>query len=173
MYNTNLLLKISDTDFDPSYKISDISKYNIRQAARGLVISGTKIALLFVSKYNYYKLPGGGIETGESLEQAFTREILEEVGCKVSDIKQYGKIIEYRDEFKLQQISYVMSGQVEGEIGSNKLEPSEIEEGFELEWVPLEDAVKIMASSLPSNYEGQFIVKRDLYILEYLSELLN
>lgn len=167
MNNDTILLTISDVDFEPNYKMADISKYAIRTAARGLVISGTKIALLFVSKYNYYKLPGGGIEQDENVEQAFCREVIEEAGCEVNDIKQYGKIIEYRDQFKLQQISYVLTGRVTGEIGLNKLEPSEIEEGFELKWVSIEKALGIMSGSKPSNYEGQFIVKRDLFILNH------
>lgn len=167
MINDNVLLEIKDTDFAPSYEMTDISKYAIRKAARGLVISGTNIALLFVSKYNYYKLPGGGIEQDETVERAFCREVIEEVGCSVNNIKQYGRIIEYRDEFKLEQISYVLAGEVDGEMGSNKLEPSEIQEGFELKWIPIENVIEMMSRSRPTNYEGQFIVKRDQFILSH------
>lgn len=171
MSNDTILLEIKDIDFDPAYIMSDVSQYNLRTAARGLVVSGNKLALLFVSKFNYYKLPGGGIEQGESIEQAFIREVMEEVGCKVNNVKQYGKIIEYRDQFNLKQISYVLTGEVVGEIGSNNLEPSEIDEGFELDWVPIESAIEVISSSKPTNYEGQFIVKRDLFILNHCLSL--
>lgn len=171
MNNETNLLEIKDTDFDPAWTMSDVSQYNIRTAARGLVFSGNKLALLFVSKFNYYKLPGGGIEQGENIEQAFIREVMEEVGCKISNTKQYGKIIEYKDQFNLKQVSYVLTGEVVGEIGSNNLEQSEIDEGFELKWLPKENVIEIMSNSKPSNYEGQFIVKRDLYILNHCLSL--
>lgn len=171
MKNDTLLLTIRDADFNVNYQVKNMPRYKLRTAARGLVITKNKIALLFVSKYNYYKLPGGGIEQGENAEQAFIREVEEEVGCKVSNIKQYGKIIEYRDEFKLKQVSYVLTGEVDGEIGSNNLEPSEIDEGFELKWVPIKNAIEVMSSSKPTNYEGRFIVKRDLFILNHCLEL--
>ena len=85
----------------------DLDKYRIRRAARGVLVWGNKIALLNVTKYNYHKLPGGGIEEGESKEEAFKREILEETGANC-EIKNYaGVTIEYREEYKLLQISYV------------------------------------------------------------------
>lgn len=167
MNDNNILLEIKDTDFDPTYTMTDVTKHKLRTAARGLVITETKIALLFVRKFNYYKLPGGGIELRENIEQAFIREVMEETGCKVGNIKQYGKIIEYRDQFKLKQVSYVLTGKVYENIGLSKLEPSEIDEGFELNWIPIESAIEVMSSSKPTNYEGQFIVKRDLFILNY------
>lgn len=167
MPNQDILLEIKDTDFNPTYSMSDISHYDLRESSRGLVINGNTLALLYVSNFNYFKLPGGGIEKDENIEIAFTRETLEEVGCKVKDVKIFGKIIEYRDQFKLKQISYVLTGKVDGEIGPTNLEQSEIDEGFELKWIPIDKAIGIMQSSKPTNYEGQFIVKRDLFILRH------
>lgn len=41
---------------------------------------------------NYYAIPGGGIETGETPEQAATREIDEELGLKLKDLRQVSEI---------------------------------------------------------------------------------
>ena len=59
--------------------------YTDRHAVRTIVPSAdkSKIALIFVQKGQYYKLPGGGIELDEDHGIAAEREALEETGCKV------------------------------------------------------------------------------------------
>ena len=152
----------------------DLDKYRIRRAARGVLVWGNKIALLNVTKYNYHKLPGGGIEEGESKEEAFKREILEETGANC-EIKNYaGVTIEYREEYKLLQISYVFFAEVVGKLGEVKFEESEIAEGFKLEWVPVENIQEILGKDKPSNYEGsKFICKRDRAIINFYNERLS
>ena len=74
-----LLLELREED------IELISKHPCskrRDAARAVLLKGNKIALIYVSRHGYHKLPGGGIEKGESIEDALFREIKEETGCK-------------------------------------------------------------------------------------------
>jgi len=108
MKNKILIREISDTDFDPKHQMGNLDKYDIRRSSRGILVHNGKIALLNVTKFNYHKLPGGGIEPNESIDEAFTREALEETGCKCEILDQSGIIIEWRDQFKLLQISYVL-----------------------------------------------------------------
>ncbi|MDI6721001.1 MAG: hypothetical protein QMD85_01330 [Candidatus Aenigmarchaeota archaeon] len=42
----------------------------------------------------------------------------------------------------------------------------EIEEGLELKWVEMDEAVKILENDKPNNYRGKFIQKRDLAFLK-------
>jgi len=60
-------------------------RYTDRHAVRTIVLSAdkSKIALIFVQKGQYYKIPGGGIELDEDHGFAAERETLEETGCKV------------------------------------------------------------------------------------------
>ena len=55
-----LIAEIKDSD-------SDISEYKVSRAARGVLRMGNKVALLNVTKFNYHKLPGGGIENLRNL----------------------------------------------------------------------------------------------------------
>ena len=163
-----LNLTISDTDFDPTYVMGDVSNYATRIASRGIVMNGENIALLKVSKLGFYKLPGGGgVKDSETSEAAFKREIMEEVGCDCKISTNLGEIVEYRDGFKLKQTSYVFVSDLVGEVGSNHLEPDELAEGFEVMWVTPVEAIKFLQSSTPTDYEGKFIIKRDLSIINY------
>lgn len=160
MANKFLIAEIKDAD-------KDITGYMARKASRGILLWGDKIALLNVTKFNYHKLPGGGIEDSETHEQAFEREILEETGCKCKINDYGGVIIEYRDEFKLVQLSYVFFAEVVGEPGEVHFEESEIEEGFVLEWVPIEKIEEVIGNDKPSNYEGGLINRRDKEIINF------
>jgi len=173
MKNKTLIKEIFDTDFDSSYQMSDPDAFKIRRACRGILINENKIALLNVTKHNYHKLPGGGIEKGEPLEEAFKRELLEEVGADCEIIDQGGIVVEWRDKFKLLQISYVFLAKVIGEVKQNNLDQDEIDDGFELKWVPVEKLNEILENDSPTNYEGNFIRMRDMSIVKFYKNSLK
>ena len=54
-----------------------------RPSVRGIIIRNGRIAMMHSCRYDYYKLPGGGIEPGESLEETLVREVQEESGLVV------------------------------------------------------------------------------------------
>ena len=41
----------------------------------------------------------------------------------------------------------------------------ELDEGFVLLWVPLDEAISLLEHDMPQNYEGIFVQKRDLAFL--------
>jgi 8-oxo-dGTP pyrophosphatase MutT (NUDIX family) len=57
----------------------------IRQRVAVIIFDGINILLLYRQKQgrSYYVIPGGGVELGETLEQAAIRETLEETGLEV------------------------------------------------------------------------------------------
>jgi len=160
MFDKYLIAEVKDSD-------QAVTGYKVRKSSRGILIWKDKVALLNVTKYKYHKVPGGGIEKNETKEEAFKREILEETGCKSSIRNYLGLTLEYRDEFKLVQVSYIFIAEVIGRPAKPTFEKGEIEEGFVLEWFPIEKAEKLIRSDKPRNYEGTFIRRRDLAIFEF------
>src|SRR5438128_2346152 len=62
----------------------------MRKASRAIIIKDGKIVVTHRNKFGmeYYILPGGGVDIGESLEQALYREMDEEVCIKVANPRQ-------------------------------------------------------------------------------------
>lgn len=119
-----------------------------RPSVRGVIIKNGKIAMMHSLKYDYYKLPGGGIEEGEELRDTLVREVKEESGLvvKKDTIKEFGYVrrIEkgmFEDIFM--QENYYFLCDVEDNISSQELDDYEAEEGFTLEFVTPEYAINV------------------------------
>jgi 8-oxo-dGTP diphosphatase len=165
------ILTIRDKDFGLDFP--DPPVYQERGAARAVVFDGDrKIALLHVTKLSYHKLPGGGIEKGESTEDALRREISEEIGCSIVNVRELGIVEEFRNKFSLHQLSYCFFADLDGEKGVPHLEQDEIADGFETVWLSIKDAITILESETGvEDYEGKFIQMRDLSVLRQVNEL--
>jgi 8-oxo-dGTP diphosphatase len=61
------------------------------QLAGCAILEGDTILLLYRIKSNWYEMPGGKREVGESLEDTARRELHEEVGCNVTIIRKLGQ----------------------------------------------------------------------------------
>jgi len=141
--------------------------YKERVASRAIVFDKEgNIALLHATKKNYHKLPGGGVEEGEDIISALKREVLEETGCSIENIRELGAIEEYRNKFELHQISYCFLADLAGDKGIPNLEEGEIADGFEPVWITMQDAIKTLESEANiEDYQGKFIQVRDLVFL--------
>ena len=101
------------------------------------------------------------------------------MGCTIQVRGEIGKIIEYRSksnfnwESDLKQISYCYLGEIISKGEPPKFTESELIEEFELMWMPLEKAIKIMENDKPTNFEGGFIRDRDLTFLKTAQKMIN
>jgi len=159
------IMTIRDSDLGLDFP--DPAVHKERRASRAIVFDKDgKIALLHVTKKHYHKLPGGGMETGESIEDALRREVSEEIGCSIENIRELGIIEEFRNKFSLHQLSYCFLADLTGEKGDSHLEQGEIADGFKLEWLGITEAIKTLEGETGvEDYQGKFIQIRDLAFL--------
>lgn len=146
----------------------EANSYPMRKAVRAVVFDPEgKIALLHVTRDQYYKLPGGGIEQDENHEAALQRECLEEIGCRVEVLDELGMIIENRKFCNLKQISYCYFAKQVGNQNKPNFTTDEIEEGFEELWVPYKKAMALLEKNEAIGIEGRsYIVPRDTLFLK-------
>jgi len=168
-----IIIEIKDIDFDKEYIGPSLSEYTPRHASRGILFKEGKVALLYVAKYNFHKLPGGGIEDGETSVEAFKREIKEETGCECEIDNETSNLItlEWRGKWQLFQTSYIFTAHVLGDPAKPSFTESELSEGFELRWVNFDQADKILAINETQNYDSQFIKLRDRAIINHYQKV--
>lgn len=162
------LREIHHSEIVPAASDKNPANFRERRAARAIVVDNEgRIALLYVGKYGYHKLPGGGVEDNEDVKQALERELLEEIGCRAEVIAELGEIVEYRDEWEQKQTSYCYLSNQVGEVGQPDFTEKELSEGFTIAWVTdIAEAIKLLEQDAPEDYGGKFIRERDLTFLK-------
>lgn len=165
------IAEISDKDFgftDLGNK-SDKSRFGVRIILKD---SG-EIYAIKSEKHGFYQLPGGGIDSGESITDALRREVREETGFLIDAIRPLGYTIEHRESIRNQRpqkhdISFVFEARTVKNIGTNYMD-DEVEEGFKPVRIKVEDLVIELSKDEGKiqSYNGCFSNRRDLEIAKY------
>lgn len=170
--NQNFFLTKAPRPAHPDFLKPTIEHPNIRNSARCLLINqDQEICLLYSRARDYYAIPGGGIEPGESLLQALSRETLEETGYLLKNPKPIGNI--HEQLYDRVTTTFFFSAQPDKVLHTNYM-PDEIEEDYILKWLSLPKALQIFQTicneqqlhNFPS-YKGTFISYRFLELLQY------
>ena len=121
---------------------------NLRTSATSIIFDETRenVLLMRRSDNGRWCLPGGGMDPGESAEEACIRETLEETGLEVRVTRLVGiytsphQVIEYEDGNRWQSIAMNFEAEVTG--GELKIN----DEAFELQYCPVDslDALDLM-----------------------------
>ncbi len=124
----------------------------LRPVARVILIEADQIALLERHRQgqHYFAFPGGGIDPGETPEQAAIREALEETGLEVT-LDQLVAEVTFRGSPQYFFLAHPCGGQMGSGTGPEYTEPPSAENGtYHPRWVALKEipALPILPKSI-------------------------
>ena len=126
-------------------------------------------AVMYVGKYGIYILPGGGVDAGESIEDALHREVAEETGCRFREIRPLGVVSENRAHADYTQLSYYYAVQTDDAGEGNHLTDAEKSNGTELQWHTMEELLHLIGDPVHEVNQRKYLQARDMAALkEYI-----
>ncbi|MGK0467827.1 NUDIX hydrolase [Clostridium sp.] len=150
-----------------------------RRAARGIILKGSKILLLYTKRYNDYSFPGGGVDSNEDLITGLKRELAEETGAKnVEVISEFGYIDEYRPHYKpeydlIHMLSYFYICKIDDDFEDVNLEDYEIANGMSSIWIDIYEAIRHNKDVIANQEKSMgFSIERETLALELIVEEL-
>ncbi|MEK7153090.1 MAG: NUDIX domain-containing protein [Patescibacteria group bacterium] len=113
-----------------------------RPSAYGIVLRDKKV--LLCKHYGKFNLPGGGVDLGEKLEAALSREVQEETGIIIANPRLLGADTDffrlpYEDTFVQSILLYYLCDYAGGELSADGLDEHEKQYAELSEWIPLQD----------------------------------
>ena len=150
----------------------------LRPATRAIVLKGNDILLLHTERYQDYSLPGGGVDHGESLQQALIRELTEETGAQdVKNVVPYGLIREFRENYKqpsqlIEMLSYCFTCEIAEQFSAQNLEDYELANGMSVHWVNIEKAIAYNKQTMAQSEKKGISIIRETFLLEHIAENL-
>jgi len=122
---------------DPSIEYKD------RLTVKALILNDKNKVLII----NNGLLPGGGVEDNEDNITALRRESIEELGIAISEIKEIGIVIQYRDLINKKYIVHGYAARFVDSLG--KTNPQDQREAeFTYAWYSVDDATDLLNSSI-------------------------
>lgn len=129
-----------------------------------------KVAIINVGESEYYKIPGGSVEEGESLTEAVLREVREESGCEAEVTGELGRVETDIFGWGFHDVSEGFMGKVVGEKGMPDYDDYERERGFSVEWHDLDEAIGMIEKNIVEDRDKKSLQSRDLEFLKRARE---
>jgi len=146
-----------------------------RKAVRAIIYKDGKVLLIKSQKYGEIKFPGGGINPGEDVFSALSREVKEETGYQIyRKTIPFGKTMEFAKDFKeefdiFQQESKYYLCRVHPNPTETDLSDYEIEYGYQPIWM---DPYEAYLHNLEVHTNDLIPWKeRDTLVLQMISEM--
>lgn len=134
----------------------------ILQAVHGLCFYEEKLVIVYADSKGYWTFPGGGIEAGETYEEATVREIKEESNMKIlhqeligfQDIYEPCRTIRQTRSFCIVEPYGKFTGDPDGDITEIKLiDPKDLKQY--IDWKEIGDRILERALGLKNIYDNK------------------
>ena len=176
-------MQLLKTAFHPDVSPADISPNSDltlieRHAARGIVVRGESILLLYTQRYDDYSLPGGGIDEGEDKVAGLIRELQEETGAQgICNVKDFARYDEYRPWYKsdadiIYMISYCYVCEIDEALGDTAYEPHEVNNGMKPLWMNIYDAIEHNEAVIAGSDKKGLSIERETFLFKEIAEKL-
>ena len=139
-----------------------------RIASRGIIVENGKILLSYEKNTDVYMSPGGGLESGETLEECCVRELKEETGYLVNPMQHFLIINEYC--FETMYVSNYFICEIIGE-SEQSLTDVEIVHGITPVWVEIEKALEIFGDYASHREDIASLYLREFTVLNKYLEM--
>jgi 8-oxo-dGTP pyrophosphatase MutT (NUDIX family) len=170
-------MRLLKSTVHPSLNSLDQSSF-LRLAARGIVLKGEKILMLYTQRYDDYTLPGGGIDDGENQVEGLIRELTEETGAQnIRNVEAFGMYEEFRPWYKadfdiVQMKSYCYTCDIDDELGETSLEYYEVKNGMKAVWINVHDAIKHNLDTIENSDKKGMSIERETFLLSLIRDEL-
>ena len=149
-----------------------------RHAARGIVLKGEQILLLYTKRYHDYSLPGGGIDEGEDNIDGLIRELREETGAQgIRNVTAFARYDEYRPWYKsdadiIHMISHCYVCEIDDALGETAFESHEVSNGMIPLWMNIYQAIAHNEAVIANSDKKGLSIERETFMLKLIAERL-
>lgn len=161
-------MKLLKTFNEENVSVEELHLFKIHPTVRAIIVDDNNIAMLHSRALNYYTLPGGGVDEGESLPTAIIRECKEETGYTVEVISEVEQTKEIQRENKLINYATCFVVKIIGERGDPEFMGDEVGEDFVTEWMTATEAKEHIRREIPLQKKlyHRYVSQRVLAFLE-------
>lgn len=138
----------------------DIVKDPWRKASRAIIMREGLLLVLYVPKLDVFLFPGGGRELGESALDCVLREVLEETGYPIENVKEGATVVEYFHDSTWEN-TYFLANLASDQPQAVNWTEEEKAYGMEIKWMDPQDFLSILDEYDSKNPYGQAIHQRE------------
>lgn len=132
------------------------------EGCRGIVLKDSQLLISHEVHTDFYMLPGGGMDAGETPEACCVREVCEETGYIVKPVSHFLTVNEYYRECRY--VCYYFICDIMGQ-SKQKLTAKERQRGLTPEWISIEKMMELYSKY--DDFAATNEDRRNAYLRDY------